>query len=85
MGIGESTFFNPKAKYAGMTVSDARRLKAVEAESAKVKRLLADAELDMAAGNACARPATSGVDGDVLRLTIRIEQYQFVVIRKGIA
>lgn len=48
-GISEATFYNWKAKYAGMTVSEARRLKDVEAENSKLKRLLADAELDKAA------------------------------------
>ncbi len=48
-GISEATFYNWKAKYAGMTVSEARRLKELEAENAKLKRLLANAELDKAA------------------------------------
>jgi putative transposase len=48
-GISEPTFYNWKAKYAGMTVSEARRLKDLEAENAKLKRLLAEAELDKAA------------------------------------
>lgn len=48
-GISEATFYNWKAKYAGMTVSEARRLKELEAENSKLKRLLADAELDKAA------------------------------------
>ena len=48
-GISEPTFYNWKAKYAGMTVSEARRLKELEQENAKLKRLLADAELDKAA------------------------------------
>ena len=48
-GISDATFYNWKAKYAGMTVSEARRLKELEAENSKVKRLLADAELDKAA------------------------------------
>ena len=48
-GISEATFYNWKAKYGGMTVSEARRLKELEAENAKLKRLLADAELDKAA------------------------------------
>ncbi len=48
-GISEPTFYNWKAKYAGMTVSEARRLKELEAENGKLKRLLADAELDKAA------------------------------------
>jgi putative transposase len=43
-GISEATFYNWKARYAGMTVSEGRRLKELEAENAKLKRLLADAE-----------------------------------------
>ena len=48
-GISEATFYNWKAKYAGMTVSEARRLRELEAENSKLKRLLAEAELDKAA------------------------------------
>ena len=48
-GISEATFYNWKTKYAGMTVSEARRLKELEAENGKLKRLLADAELEKAA------------------------------------
>ena len=48
-GISEPMFYNWKAKYAGMTVSEARRLKELEQENAKLKRLLAEAELDKAA------------------------------------
>ena len=48
-GISAPTFYNWKAKYSGMTVSEARRLKELEQENAKLKRLLADAELDKAA------------------------------------
>jgi len=48
-GISEATLYNWKAKYAGMTVSEARRLRELEAENSKLKRLLADAELDKAA------------------------------------
>ena len=48
-GISEPTFYNWKAKYAGMTVSEARRLKELESENSRLKRLLADAELDKAA------------------------------------
>ena len=45
-GISEATFYNWKAKYGGMDVSEARRLKALEEENAKLKRMLADAMLD---------------------------------------
>lgn len=48
-GISDATFYNWKAKYSGMTVSEARRLRELEAENAKLKRLLAEAELDKAA------------------------------------
>ena len=45
-GISSATFCAWKSKYGGMEVSDAKRLKAVEEENAKLKRLLADAMLD---------------------------------------
>lgn len=47
-GISDATFYNWKAKFGGMDVSDARRLKGLEAENAKLKKLLAEAELDKA-------------------------------------
>ena len=48
-GVSEQTFYNWKAKYGGMTVSEARRLKELEAQNAKLKKLLAESELDKAA------------------------------------
>jgi len=48
-GISEATFYNWKSKFGGMEVSEARRLKALEGENAKLKKLLADAMLDNAA------------------------------------
>ena len=48
-GISEATFYNWKAKYGGMDVSDARKLKALEDENAKLKKLLAEQMLDAAA------------------------------------
>jgi putative transposase len=48
-GISEATLYNWKAKFGGMTVSDAQRLKALEAENGKLKRLLAESLLDNAA------------------------------------
>lgn len=48
-GISTATFYNWKSKFGGMDVSEARRLKALESENAKLKRLLADAMLDNAA------------------------------------
>lgn len=44
--ISHATFYNWKAKYGGMDVSEAKRLRDLEAENAKLKRLLADAMLD---------------------------------------
>jgi putative transposase len=48
-GISDATYYNWKAKFGGLTVSDAQRLKALEAENAKLKRLLAESMLDNAA------------------------------------
>ena len=48
-GISDATYDNWKAKFGGMTVSDAQRLKALEAENNKLKRLLAESLLDNAA------------------------------------
>jgi putative transposase len=48
-GISEPTYYNWKSKYGGMTVSDAQRLKALEQENNRLKRLLADAHLDISA------------------------------------
>lgn len=45
-GISSATFYAWKAKFGGMDVSEAKRLKALEEENAKLKRLLADAILD---------------------------------------
>jgi putative transposase len=45
-GISSATFYAWKAKFGGMDVSEAKRLKALEEENAKLKRLLADAMLD---------------------------------------
>lgn len=48
-GIANSTFYKWKSKYGGLDVSEARRLKELEVENTKLKRLLADAMLDKAA------------------------------------
>jgi putative transposase len=47
-GISSATFYKWKAKYGGLEVSDARRLRSLEEENARLKRLLADAMLDNA-------------------------------------
>ena len=66
-GISSATFYKWKAKYGGLDVSDARRLKALEDENAKLKRLLAEAMLDnamlkdIAAKNVWSAPALQGL------------------------
>lgn len=47
-GISDATFYNWKAKYGGLEVSEAQRLKALEDENRRLKKLLAEAELDKA-------------------------------------
>ena len=54
-GISDATFYKWKAKFGGMDVSDARRLKVLEGENAKLKKLLAEAMLDNAALKVVAR------------------------------
>jgi putative transposase len=46
-GVSPATFYKWKAKFGGMEVSDARKLKALEAENAKLKRIVADLTLDI--------------------------------------
>ena len=41
-GISQPTYYNWKAKFGGMTVSDAKRLRALEAENSKLKKLVAE-------------------------------------------
>jgi putative transposase len=48
-GMSSASFYGWKAKYGGLDVSDARRLKMLEAENTRLKKLLADAMLDAAA------------------------------------
>ena len=48
-GLSSPTFYKWKAKYGGLDVSEARRLKALEDENARLKRMLADSMLDIAA------------------------------------
>ena len=47
-GISQTTFYKWKAKFGGMDVSEARRMKTLEAENAQLKKLLADTMLDNA-------------------------------------
>ena len=48
-GVAENTIYRWKAKFGGMDISDAKKLRALEQENQKLKRLLAEAELDKAA------------------------------------
>jgi putative transposase len=47
-GISSATFYSWKAKYGGLSVSEAKRLRALESENARLKKLFADAMLDNA-------------------------------------
>lgn len=46
LGISEATFYNWKAKYGGLGVSDLKRLKELEAENARLKKMYADLALE---------------------------------------
>lgn len=46
-GISQATFYKWKAKYGGLEVSEAQRLKALEAENARLKKIVADQQLDL--------------------------------------
>ena len=45
-GISDATYYNWKAKYGGMTVSDARKLRVLEEENRRLKHIVADLTLD---------------------------------------
>lgn len=55
-GIAENTVYRWKSKFGGMEVSDAKRLRELESENARLKKLLAEAHLD----NACLKELLSG-------------------------
>jgi putative transposase len=46
-GISQPTYYNWKSKFADMTVSDAKRMRILESENSKLKRLVADQQLDI--------------------------------------
>ena len=48
-GISSATFYTWRKKYGGMDASEAKRLRALESENAKLKRIVADQMLDMSA------------------------------------
>ena len=47
-GISDATFYNWRSRYGGLEVSDARRLKSLEDENRRLKKLLAESMLDVA-------------------------------------
>ena len=72
-GVSNASIYKWKAKYGGMDVSEARRLKALEDENARLKKLLADSMLDNAAlkdllGKKWKRPPPSGMLSPISRL-----------------
>ncbi len=46
-GVSDATFYKWRSKYSGMNVSDAKRLKTLEAENARLKKLLAEQMMDV--------------------------------------
>lgn len=48
-GISDATYYLWKSKYANMTVSEAKRLRSLEAENSRLKRIVADQQLDIVA------------------------------------
>ena len=48
-GMSDATYYNWKAKYSGMTVSDLKKLKALEEENRRLKQIVADQALDIRA------------------------------------
>jgi len=54
-GLSDATFYNWRSRYGGMEVSDVRELRELEAENAKLKKLLAEAMLDIEALKVVAR------------------------------
>jgi len=46
LGIAEQTFYRWRAKYGGMSVAEAKRLRQLEAENSKLKRLIAEKTID---------------------------------------
>jgi putative transposase len=55
-GFSDATFYNWRSRYGGMDISEARRLKALESENARLKKLLAESMLD----NEALKAALSG-------------------------
>ena len=66
LGVAEPTYYRWRREYGGLRVDQAKRLKELERENSRLKRLVADQALDnamlrdVAAGNFCARPSGAG-------------------------
>jgi hypothetical protein len=74
-GQREATFYKWKARYGGLEVSDARRLRALEEENAKLKKLLAEAMLDSSSAGFAPHPvAASSLLGSNGRPTLPIRR-----------
>src|SRR3546814_18040037 len=71
-GVSEATIYNWKAKYGGLEVSEAKRLRSLEDENAKLKRLLAATMLD--------KDRKSGVSGK--RVSVRVNLGGRRIIKK---
>ena len=74
-GVSNASIYKWKAKYGGMDISEAKRLKALEDENARLKKLLADAMLDNSAlkdllGKKWWRPLPSGMLSPISRLSM---------------
>ena len=75
-GVSDASIYNWKARFGGMDVSEARRLKSLEDENARLKRLLADAMLDSSAAASRRAPIVSSISSggavSIVRIACRI-------------
>ncbi len=89
-GVSEATLYNWKAKFGGMDVSEAKRLKQLEDENAKLKKLLAEQMLDAAAmrellsKKRMARPLCKGVLERRVRVCINVSGLRLAPGQDGI-
>jgi putative transposase len=84
-GFSEPSYYAWKAKFGGMKVSDAQRLKALEAENTKLKKLLANSMLEVARSMPCARCSreSDGRGVSARRSRLDDDQVDQVVARSG--
>jgi putative transposase len=78
-GFSEASYYLWKSKFGGMTVSDAKRLKALEAENARLKKLLAESMLENEVAREALRMAQ--LSGSVLRYERRADRNQVLRTR----